>query len=194
MVLAGGEGRRMGGSKALVELNHRPLISYPLEAVWRALGSVTIIAKPDTELPSVSGAAVWIEPREPRHPLTGIIHALSFADGRPVLICASDMPLVTSALIAEIAGTDPGHAPAVVATLQGEIQPLLGRYEPSALAALSALAADPGIRLRDAVAALHPVHYEVEDPDLLFNVNSPDELLQAVALLDNRARYPNVKS
>ena len=186
MVLAGGAGRRIGGSKAVVELDHRPLISYPLEAVWRALGNVTIVAKADTELPSVPGAAVWIEPQEPRHPLTGIIHALSLANARPVLICASDMPLVTRELVAEIAGTDPRGAPAVVASCQGEIQPLLGCYAHSALGPLIAQARDPSIRLRDAVAALAPVRHEVEDPDALFNVNSPDELLQAAAMLDRR--------
>ena len=186
VVLAGGAGRRIGGSKALATLDRRALISYPLEAVWRALGNVTIVAKPDTELPSVVGAAVWIEPQEPRHPLTGIMHAISLAEGRPVLICASDMPLVTPELIAEIAFADPRGAPAVVASFHGEIQPLLACYQPSALEPLSAAARDPGVRLRDAVEGLKPVRYEVEDGDCLFNVNSPDELLQAAAMLDRR--------
>jgi molybdopterin-guanine dinucleotide biosynthesis protein A len=186
VVLAGGAGRRIGGSKAAVELNRRPLITYPLEAVWRALGGVTIVAKADTELPSVPGAMVWIEPQEPRHPLTGIVHALSLAEGRPVVVCASDMPLVTAELIAGIAQTDPGEAPAVVSSWHGQIQPLLGRYQPSALAPLSAAVRDTTIRLRDAVAALNPALYEVADLDCLFNVNSPDELLQAAAMLDRR--------
>jgi molybdopterin-guanine dinucleotide biosynthesis protein A len=186
VVLAGGAGRRLGGSKALATLNRRALISYPLEAVWRALGNVTIVAKSDTELPSVLGAAVWIEPQEPRHPLTGIVHAISLAEGRPVLICASDMPLVTPALIGAIARADPGGAAAVVASFHGEIQPLLACYQPSALEPLSEAARDPGIRLRDAVGALNPACFEVEDPDCLFNVNSPDDLLQATAMLDRR--------
>jgi molybdopterin-guanine dinucleotide biosynthesis protein A len=186
VVLAGGAGRRIGGSKALVELNHRALISYPLEAVWRAVGNVTIVAKPDSELPGVPGAAVWIEPQEPRHPLTGIVHALSLADGRPVMVCAADMPLVTAELIERIACADPGETPAVVASCRGELQPLLGCYQPASLAPLSDAARDSRIRLRDAVAALGPTCYEVEDPDLVFNVNSPDELLQAAALIDRR--------
>lgn len=186
MVLAGGAGRRIGGSKALVQVNHRPLITYPVEAVWRALGDVTIVAKQDTELPSVPGATVWIEPSEPRHPLTGIVHALSLAGGAPVMICASDMPLVTAELIERIAWSDPGESPAVVASYEGEIQPLLACYQPSALAPLSAAAQDPNVRLRDAVAAINPARYVVEDPDCLFNVNSPDELLQAAAMLDRR--------
>jgi molybdenum cofactor guanylyltransferase len=187
VVLAGGIGRRIGGAKATVELNRRPLISYPLEAMWRALGNVAIVAKSDTELPSVPGAVLWIEPPEPRHPLTGIVHAISLAEGRPVVICASDMPLVTPDLVGRIARTDALGAPAVVASVGGEIQPLLGRYEPSALAPLTAGARDPErIRLGEAVAALRPVHYEVEDPEYLFNVNTPDELLRASGLLDRR--------
>ena len=186
MVLAGGPGRRIGGAKAVVELDHRPLISYPLEAVWRALGDVTIVAKPDTELPNVPGAALWVEPEEPRHPLTGIVYALSLAAGSPVLVCASDMPLVTPELIERIARADPGGAAAVVASCQGEIQPLLGCYQPAALEPLSVAARDPGVRLTDAVAAINPRYYEVEDADCLFDVNSPDELLQVAAMLDRR--------
>jgi molybdenum cofactor guanylyltransferase len=186
VVLAGGAGRRIGGSKAIVELGHRPLISYPLQAVWHGVGNVTIVAKADSELPSVPGVSVWIEPPEPRHPLTGIVHALSLAEGRPVLICASDMPLVSAELIGRIARADGGGAPAVVAARDGEIQPLLACYRQAALAPLSAAAQDPGVRLRDAVAALNPLRYEVEDPDLLFNVNTPDDLLQAAAMLDRR--------
>jgi molybdopterin-guanine dinucleotide biosynthesis protein A len=184
-VLAGGLGRRIGGAKALVELNRRALISYPLEAVWRALGNVTIVAKIDTELPSLPGVTVWVEPQEPRHPLTGIIHALGMAEGRAVLVCAADMPLVTADLVGAIARADPRGSSAVVASACGELQPLLGCYQPPALEALAE--APSGVPLREAVQALGPAIYEVADPDALFNVNGPAELLQATVLLD-RAR------
>jgi molybdopterin-guanine dinucleotide biosynthesis protein A len=186
VVLAGGQGRRIGGGKAIVALDRRPLISYPLEAVWRGLGNVTILAKTDTELPNVPGVTVWIEPSEPRHPLTGILHALSLAAGRPVLVCAGDMPFVTPELIAAIAQADPGDAPAVVASSQGRLQPLLACFRPGALRPLSEAQARPQARLRDTVAALSPRSFEVEDPELLFNVNTPDDLLQAAGMLDRR--------
>ena len=186
VVLAGGSGRRIGGGKAIVALDRRPLISYPLEAVWRALGNVTVVAKLDSELPSLPGVTVWIEPSEPRHPLTGILHALNLSEGRPVLVCAGDMPLVTPPLITAIAGADPGGAPAVVASARGELQPLLACFHAASLAPLTQAAGDPDVRLREAVAALAPRVLEVEDPDGLFNVNTPDDLLQAAAMLDRR--------
>jgi len=191
VVLAGGLGRRMGGSKAVVKLGRRPLISYPLESMWRALGNVAIVAKVDTELPGVPGVAVWIEPEEPRHPLTGIIHALCVADGRPVVVCAADMPFVGPALLSAIAHADPGEAPAVVVSSAGELQPLLGCYQPSALKRLTGIEFT-GVPLRKAIAAIEPALYEVEDPDAIFNVNSPDELLRAAAILDRR-RAPSAR-
>jgi molybdopterin-guanine dinucleotide biosynthesis protein A len=42
--------------------------------------------------------------------------------------------------------------------------------------------------LREAVGALSPRLLELDDPDALFNVNAPDDLLQATAMLDRRLR------
>jgi molybdenum cofactor guanylyltransferase len=188
VVLAGGLGRRIGGAKATVALDGRPLISYPLDAVWRAVGNAVIVAKADTELPGLARTSVWIEPPEPRHPLAGIVHALGLAEGRPVVVCAGDMPLITAEIVAAIARTDPGSRPAVVAISQGELQPLLACFRPAALPRLADAMRDPGVALRDAVGSLDPALLEVEDPELVFNVNSPDDLLQAAALLDRRRR------
>lgn len=73
-VLAGGDGRRIGGDKAVVELDGRPLLHYPLAVVRAALGNVAVVAKSATSLPPLdSGVAIWLEPDEPRHPLAGIL-------------------------------------------------------------------------------------------------------------------------
>jgi molybdopterin-guanine dinucleotide biosynthesis protein A len=201
-VLAGGQGRRLGGAKATVRLNRRPLVSYPLEAVWRGLGNVVVVAKPDTELPPLPGVEVWVEPDEPQHPLTGVVHALSMAEGRPVLICGCDLPLLEPGLVRDLARADAGGAPAVIASLEGRLEPLLGRYQSEALPGLADALRDPGVRLTDAVAALAPFRYEVPDARLLFNVNTPEDVLQASALLAGKSQrgsargcdQPNVKS
>jgi molybdenum cofactor guanylyltransferase len=196
VVLAGGLGRRIGGAKATVRLHGEPLIAYPLSAMRAALEEVAIVAKADTELPSLPGITLWVEPDAPRHPLAGVRHALGLAEGRPVLVCALDLPLVSADLIRRLANADAGGAPAVVARGAGQIQPLLGCYYPQALSRLP-----PVGPAREAVAGLAPAVLEVEDPDVLFNVNTPDDLLQAAAMLDARRRaarprpgYPNVKS
>jgi molybdenum cofactor guanylyltransferase len=183
VVLAGGLGERIGGAKAMVELAGRPLICYPLDALIATLDEVAVLAKTDTELPSLPGATIWIEPQLHHHPLVGISQALALAGQRPVVVCAVDLPLVTPELVRRMATEDPGGAPAVVASRQGEIQPLLGCYWPTALELFEPALDRP---LRELVAAIKPRLIEVDDPDLLFNVNEPADLLWAAAALERR--------
>jgi molybdenum cofactor guanylyltransferase len=186
VILAGGIGRRIGGSKAMVKLCGTPLIAYPLEAISLALDDVVVLAKRDSELPGLPGVTVWIEPDTPRHPLVGLAYALEFARGRAALVCAADLPFVTPELVDRIAHADRGGAPAIVAAHEGAMQPLLGCYQPAAADLLRAVTTTVDRPLREVVAAINPRLLEVEDPDSLFNVNAPDDLLQAAAMLDRR--------
>lgn len=191
VILAGGAGRRIGGAKATVALHGQPLITYPLLAMKAALGRVAVIAKPDTELPELfAGVEVWIERGTVQHPLVGLIEALRLAAGRPVVACAVDLPFVTPDLIEALADADPRGAPGVVAARRGELQPLLGCYQPRAAGLLAAFGFEGP--LRAAVAALEPERLEVSDDTVLFNVNVPEDLLTAAAMLDSG--QPNVKS
>jgi molybdenum cofactor guanylyltransferase len=183
VVLAGGLGARIGGGKAIVELSGRPLVSYPCEALLQAVGEVVILAKADTELPSLPGVTVWVEPETPRHPLIGLMHAISMADGRPVFICPVDLPFVTPDLIRRLAAADPGRAPAVIAAAGDRIQPLLGCYRPETIELLDEAGIGPDVPVQRAITAIGARVLEV-NPLCLFNVNSPDDLLQAAAMLD----------
>ncbi len=193
VVLAGGLGRRIGGSKAVVLLNGKPLIGYPLAAMHEALDEVAVIAKPDTELPQLAGVTVWIEAVEPRHPLAGIVHALALGGGRAVMACPGDLPFVTPELIRRICSHDSAESSVVLAGCGNLLQPLLGCYPAAAIEPLRAALGDATRSAREIVHDLEPTVLEVEDPVELFNVNSPDDLLQAAGMLDAR-RYPNVKS
>jgi molybdopterin-guanine dinucleotide biosynthesis protein A len=183
VVLAGGRGIRMGGSKLNVPLRGKPLIEYPLAALRAALDDVAVIAKPDVRLPPLRGVMLWIEPEAPQHPLLGLVEALALAGGRPVLVCPADMPFVTPALIRRLAEARPDGAPAVIAACEGRVQPLLGCYQPAAAGLLSAAARAATAPVREAVAAIGPRLIEVEHPDELFNVNSPEDLIVAAAMI-----------
>jgi molybdenum cofactor guanylyltransferase len=185
-VLAGGAGRRIGGGKAIVELHGRPLLAYPVAALRAVLDDVVVVAKPGSELPDLpDGVAVWTEPEQPRHPLAGVVHALREAGGRSVLVAAGDLPFVGRELIERLAGEPAGGAPAVVPFAAGRLQPLLARYEPAALAPLEQALADPRpAPLTDAVAALRPRVIELADDRAFFNVNLPEDLLTATAMMD----------
>jgi molybdopterin-guanine dinucleotide biosynthesis protein A len=179
VLLAGGRGLRLGGMpKASIELGGRPLAAYPAAALAAVCDRVAIVAKADSELPSLPGVERWDEPAEPRHPLTGIVHALERA-GDAVVVCGADMPYVTAdacaTLIAAGAG---GRASAAVAVAGGVVQPLFAVYAPAALDELRA--APPDARLTETVEALRPGHVAMP-PAIVRSVNTPDDLAAARA-------------
>jgi molybdopterin-guanine dinucleotide biosynthesis protein A len=185
VVLAGGGGRRIGGDKAIVELEGRPLLHYPLAVLRAVLDDVAVVAKRSTILPALDAdVVVWLEADEPRHPLAGIVHALRCAAGRPVVVVAGDMPFVTRGLVAALARRRARGAPAVVPRAGGRLQPLCARYDPRALPALAAC--DLTVPLCDVVAALSPRIVDWPDDDAFFNVDHPEDILQAAALLAGR--------
>jgi molybdopterin-guanine dinucleotide biosynthesis protein A len=191
LILAGGPGTRIGGGKANIALHGEPLLHYPLRALRAVVSDVAIITKPQMELPQFEGAMVWVEPDEPLHPVFGICEALALAGGRPVLVCPVDMPFVSQQLLAALAETGSDGRPAVIASCRGEARPLVGRYLPAAAAVL-AQAVQGNVPLEELTPMLEPKLLDVEDEVELFDVNTPDDLLLAAGLLDQR--YPKVKS
>jgi molybdopterin-guanine dinucleotide biosynthesis protein A len=200
VVLAGGEGRRLlegepglaagrHPSKPAVPVAGRPLISYPVDALSAVCRRVAVVAKRDTELPPTA-AELWVEPDVPRHPLTGLVHALERA-GAPVLACAGDMPFVTDAACHEliavgrragalVARAGNGLARPVIAATDAGLEPLLGLYPPSALPALRAAPADAP--LRATVAGLDPVRLPMP-AGVVRSVNTRADLAAAEAEL-----------
>lgn len=198
MILAGGPGSRIGGEKQTIGLRGQPLLRYPLEAMRLALPEVAVITKAHSVLPTLDGAMVWIEPDRPTHPLLGVVEALGLAGGRPVLVCPADYPFVTHELLTALVQTPFNGRPAVIAACRGVTRPLLACYKARA-APLLRLAVERGDGLIEAASALNPVLVEVADESEVFDVDTPDDLLQATAMLDQRARLsvvdqPKVKS
>jgi molybdenum cofactor guanylyltransferase len=183
VVLAGGPGTRIGGDKVVVALRGRALLRYPLEALRAAVDEVAVISKSHTLLPQLEGTMVWIEPDQPQNPLLGIAEALGIAAGRPVLVCPGDYPFVTTALLTQLATTPPRRHRAVVAAAGGVPRPLLGRYQPSAARTLRD-AAMQNLSPEAALTKLNPLLVEVQEELELFDIDTPDDLLLAAALLD----------
>jgi molybdopterin-guanine dinucleotide biosynthesis protein A len=177
-VLAGGDGSRLGmGSKAGVLLAGRPLAAYPVAALSIVCERVAVVCKPDTVLPELE-AERWDEPAEPRHPLTGIVHALETA-AAPVLVCAADMPFVTADACRTLLEAV-GSTPAVVAVAEGVLQPTLGLYAPAALQVLRA--AEPDTPLTRTVEGLNPGRVALPG-QLVRSVNTVEDLADAEEIL-----------
>lgn len=179
----------MGAPKAGLELAGRPLIAHPIETMIAAGLETVVVAKADSELPSVE-CPVIRDADSARHPAAGILAALRGAEGRPVVVLACDMPFVPPELVAFLAGLD---VPVAAPRWRGRLQPLLARYGPSVAPALEK-AIREAAPLQETVTALDPVIVdEAElarfgDPErLTFNVNDRDDLAAAERLLASAA-------
>jgi molybdopterin-guanine dinucleotide biosynthesis protein A len=191
VVLAGGRGRRLGGvGKASLQLAGRPLFHYPLRALLAVFADLAVVAKPDSRvLPLPGGVDLWIEPDRPNHPLVGIVEALRRADGRPVFVCAADMPLIEAHELRAILLADDLHrhprAVAVVPRAGGRLQPLCALYRPETLPAFARAGAHAA--LTRVVEGLAPLIVDRPDAHMYLNVNTRPELEAAqVALLGGR--------
>lgn len=185
VVLAGGQGRRLNGSKATAKLAGRPLASYPVQAMRAAGLQTLVVAKPGSVLPDL-GCRVLLEPSSPQHPLCGILAALRASEGRPLVVCACDMPFVPSSLLAWLGALD---APLAIADDGERSHPLLGRYDATLLDALTRQLERPA-SMRKAIAELgarilgaDELEHFGDPQRICLNINTPTDLERAHTLL-----------
>ena len=149
VVVAGGRGRRAGGSdKALLLLNGEPLLAHVLEGVRAAVpgAEVVVVGPPRPGFPEVT----WtLEAAAGSGPLAAVAAGLSAVAGvEHVLLLGGDMPYVARgvpALLAALAGADA----AVLVDDHGYDQPLASAWRRAALeTALRDIGQPEGVPLR----------------------------------------------
>lgn len=100
VVLAGGESKRMGRDKALIEVGGRSMIEWVAEALGGACEQVVVSGRPDGHgyptLPDPYGTH--------RGPLAGLVAALEAFPGRALALVAVDQPWVRSGTVEELGG------------------------------------------------------------------------------------------
>ena len=193
ILVAGGAGRRMGegAPKALRTVGGVTLFARA-EALLRACCDDWIVCAPeDVELPVArerrvtdaappSGAERDGDRRS--SPLAGLVAGLSSRPFGAALVLGVDFPLLDAPSLLALHGALGAHAVALAAP-GGVPQPLAAWYAPSAVAPLAAAFARGERTLTRAVLALPHAIVPVDDARFL-NVNAPDDLVRAEALLE----------
>jgi molybdopterin-guanine dinucleotide biosynthesis protein A len=166
ILLVGGASSRFGSSKALARLNGETLA----ERAWRTLGETAeeriAVGKQRDRL--ALPFPVLDDGSETRAALAGLVAGLRAAPTELCVVLPVDTPLVTAALLQELA--DACAAAAVPTT-----SPLPGAYRKTALPVLERRLVAGELALHEALAELDTVQLEV-DSALLVNVNTPDDL------------------
>ena len=197
VVLAGGEGRRFGGGKALAPLAGRPLAAWPLRALDACLPGSVVVANE----PGIS-QALGVRGRRDHvpglGPAGGLLTALRWAreEGKEgVFVLACDLPLMTPLVVERVLGAWSRDAPAVVPESAGsmEVEPLCAGYGAACLPPLEELLLEgpaPVVELLRRVRPRRVPASTLGSPEALreafLNVNTRQEMVRAGELLARR--------
>lgn len=192
VILAGGQSRRMGRDKALLDLGGRPMIARVAERLGQACAEVLVV---DREPGRYAFLGLPVVPdRRPGFGALSGLHAGLLALRRPFgLFVACDMPFLRPPLLrylAALATTAAAAAwDAVVPRRGGRPEPLLAVYGRHLLPVVEDILAGGGGPLRRVLEAPGVRVRWVEeqalrrfDPELvsLVNVNTPEDYRQAL--------------
>jgi molybdopterin-guanine dinucleotide biosynthesis protein A len=189
-VLVGGESRRIGRDKALLEWHGEPLLLRAAKLLTTYLDSVTLLGSPARY--SRFGLPVLADDFTQAGPLAGIATALRHSCYEWNLLLACDLPLVdgrvVKRLIEQVAAT---RALAVVPKTASGWQPLCAAYHSSCLAVMEEALARRElsvIRLFPALSVEEISASPSEDPctweQLFRNMNTADEWEQVQRSLE----------
>ena len=149
-VFVGGAGRRMGGrpkSELLASDTGERLIDRLARILHNAEFDVIVVGSHPGAAPLSADTVRVADEPSGIGPLGGLRALLRFADARPAIAIACDLPFVTADLVRRLAG-DP-HDAAVLAPREpeaGKWQPLFARYDPVRVVPVLERALADGVR------------------------------------------------
>lgn len=177
LILAGGEGRRIGGDKPLRLLAGRTLLERAIDRARDWSDEVAVAARSATQV-GEPGVPILIDPPGLEGPIGGLASALRL--GREtVLTIPCDMPFLPDDLPLRLAAALSNHQAALAAS-GGHVHPVCGLWRMDALARVRGYAMSGR---RSLIGFAEVIGYAaVNWPDgPFFNVNRPGELAWAEA-------------
>ncbi|MDH5246877.1 MAG: molybdenum cofactor guanylyltransferase MobA [Betaproteobacteria bacterium] len=183
VVLAGGQGRRMGGvDKGLVELDRAPMVAHVLARLAPQVGAVLINANQNLDRYRALGPPVVPDAVGGfAGPLAGLHAGLTRASGELVVTVPCDSPFLPLDLVARLrAALEREGAQLAVAKTFDQPHPVFALVRRDVLPNLAAFLAAGGRKIDAWYASLRVVEVPFDDEAEAFrNINTADELAAA---------------
>ena len=182
VILAGGEGVRIGGAKPLRLLGGQRLIERAIEHARRWSETVAIAVRQDSQVGPVDAVLIGDE-QNVEGPLGGLITGLKFASevgSEFLLTIPSDMPFLPADLLEKLHEAI-GAVGSALASSGGHAHPVCGLWRVSSLNHVADYVASGRRSLRGFAEAVGSVEVEwsVTPHDPFFNINSAEDLAEA---------------
>ena len=182
VILAGGQGSRMGGNKAERRLAGKTLLEHAIAKASIYSPAVAISTGKDMWLPP-DEYAVFQDKGDIEGPIAGLAAALEFAraaGAEHVLILPCDTPFLPDDLLQRLHGAI-GDTRATLARCAGQLHPACSLWRIDSSSRLSEYLVQGRRSLVGFAesAGYIPVDWPDSSANLFFNVNTADDLLQA---------------
>lgn len=181
VLLAGGQGSRMGGDKGLQLLRGKPLLAWVLERVRPHSDEVLLSANDKHEV-YAQFACPLVSDRMPgwAGPLAGLQAAMHQARNDWVLSVPCDTPYLPPDLLPRLyQALQQANTEAAVASSAGRRHPAIALYRKCVLPRLDAYLQGGGRKVNDWLNSLQLSEVEFENEAAFANINSQEELARA---------------
>jgi molybdopterin-guanine dinucleotide biosynthesis protein A len=180
LILAGGNSRRMGRDKALLEFDGQTLLDRATDLLRSLFPQVLLSVRQirdGVRLPQV------VDDPPGAGPLAGLCAGLAQSRTPWVFAAAVDMPFLSPDFIRELAARR-GQGEAVVPVVRGIPQPLAAYYAATALPAIRAALAGPGTHsLRSALERLNVAYVPETRLHGFIDLDTPEDVMAAERLV-----------
>lgn len=181
VVLAGGEGRRMGGGKPPRAWGGRPLLAQALDLARSYAPDVAVAVRDAGQAGWGAGIPLLFDPPDIGGPLAGLASALDFGRRHGaawVQTLACDMPYLPVDLSDRLARALGAGVGAVLPVSDGRLHPVCGLWRVASRERLEAYLATGRSSLRGFAehVGLREVAWEVAGPDPFINLNTLEDL------------------
>lgn len=191
-ILAGGRGQRMGGAdKALLTLGGQTLVSRAADRLEPQVERLAICANGDPTRLAALGLPVLADAIS-LGPLSGVLAALDWAAARgatAVVTVAVDTPFFPGDLVPRLClAAEHSAAGVAMARSGGNDHPTFALWPTALRGALAEfLASGAKARVRAFADAHGAARADFADDGAFFNLNTPDDLVRAQAILSGHA-------
>ncbi len=186
LILAGGEGRRMGGAdKALLRLGERPLLTHVADRFEPQVERLALSANGDPTRFAAFGFPVLTDEQGLRlGPMAGLLAGLDWlaaTGGTHLATVSVDTPFLPCDLVPKLLLAGDATGGLAIAESQGRAHPTCGLWPIGLRAPLRAALSAGERRIGHWAATLGAAHavFAGTDPDPFFNLNQPEDLTRA---------------
>ena len=179
IILAGGQSRRMGQDKAVLEINGTPAIKHVCEQLRSHFDQI-LVSSNNTEKHSIPGVMVVPDEVAGKGPLLGIASALRISRNDTNFVIACDIPEVDIGFVRRLIRNSRTFDAVVPQTGPSQYEPLFAVYKKSTLAAIDESIISGNYKILDPLKKCKVNYVKLLQAEQIKNLNTMNDYRQFV--------------